>query len=145
MKPFKQHILEKLRISNKQPITHTLFPKNRYELIKMIKDEMHKNGNKCSLNHIDVSEITDMNNVFYYSQFNGDISEWNVSNVTDMGSMFYQAQFTGENGDISNWDVSKVKDFSFMFTNSAFKQDLTPWKNKIKDKHQLQYIQYYIE
>ena len=124
MKTFKEHILEKLKISNKQPITHTLFPKNRYELIKMIKDEMHKNGNKCSLNHIDVSEITDMNNVFYYSQFNGDISEWNVSNVKQMERMFYWADF---NGDISNWDVSNVTMMNYIFKYSPLEKNPPKW------------------
>jgi hypothetical protein len=32
-----------------------------------------------------------------------------------------------------------------MFTNSQFNKDLTPWKNKIKDKEQLKYIKDYIK
>ena len=56
MKPFKQHILEKLKVSS-SPREYTLFPRNRFELKQMIKDEITKNGNECSLNHIDVSAI----------------------------------------------------------------------------------------
>ena len=52
IKSFKQHILEKLKVTQ---ITYTLFPETKDELQQMIKDEISKNGNNCSLNHIDVS------------------------------------------------------------------------------------------
>ena len=85
MKGLKQHILEKLKVS--API-YTLFPETKEELEKMIKDEISKNGNTCSLNHIDVSGITDMSSLFYGCKYNVDISWWDVSNVTDMRKMF---------------------------------------------------------
>ena len=49
MKSVKQYIFEKLKVTQ---TTYTLFPKTRDELIQMIKDEISKNGNRCSLNHI---------------------------------------------------------------------------------------------
>ena len=81
MKTFKQHILEKLKVSK---TTYVLFPKTKEELKQMIEDEISKNGNECSLNHINVSNIDDMSDLFYHSDFNGDISEWDVSSVKDM-------------------------------------------------------------
>ena len=121
MKSFKQHILEKLKVSKQK---YTLFPKSKEELKQMIEDEISENGNECSLNHINVSKITDMSNLFRYSEFNGDISEWDVSNVTDMYSMFDSSEF---NGDISDWDVSNVTNMHGMFAFSKFTGDISDW------------------
>ena len=121
MKTLKQHIFEKLKVS-KNP--YTLFPKTNEELKHMIEDEISKNGNECSLNHIDVSRITDMSAMFQNTSFNGDISDWNVSNVKNMSYMFLDSEF---NGDISDWDVSNVTDMSQMFKKSNFKKNISKW------------------
>ena len=125
MKSFKQHIFEKLRV-NKQ--SYTLFPETRDELIQMIKDEISKNGNRCSLNHIDVSKITDMSYLFVnICNFNGDISSWDVSNVKYMTEMFAQSDF---NKDISNWVVSNVEDMWGIFTGTPLKKHPPKWYKK---------------
>ena len=85
MKTLKQHIYEKLKVSKP---TYILFPKTKEELKHMIEDEISKNGNQCSLNHIDVSRITDMSGLFRTSKFNGDISKWDVSRVQFMDNAF---------------------------------------------------------
>ena len=148
MKSFKQHIFEKLKVSKQK---YTLFPKTKEELQEMIKYEISINGNECSLNHINVSKITDMSNLFRYSEFNGDISEWDVSGVSNMDEMFDSSEFNGDisnwdvsnvtnmycmfygskfNGDISNWDVSSVKDMGYMFGNSPLRNNPPKWYKK---------------
>ena len=124
MKTLKQHIFEKLRVTKGNTPEYILFPQTKDELKRMIKDEISKKGNECSLNHINVSKITDMSELFFGSKFNGDISNWDVSNVTDMGSMFYNSKF---NGDISDWDVSSVTSMHGMFMNSKFNRDISKW------------------
>ena len=120
MKSFKQHILEKLKVSKH---TLTLFPKTKVELKQMIKDEISKNGYECSLNHIDVSKITDMSELFMDSNFNGDISMWDVSKVENMEGLFWWSAFSG---DITNWDVSSVTDMKYMFYNCSIKEEYKP-------------------
>ncbi len=57
--------------------------------------------------------------------FNQDLSGWDVSNVTDMGNMFSNSTF---NPNISGWDVSSVGSFNGMFeNNTAFNQDISEW------------------
>ncbi len=126
MKTLNQFITEALikKVSNKTETQKTVKPKNRVDLIKIINNTIVKQGTECDLNFIDVSEITDMSNVFYYSDFNGDISEWDVSNVTNMSYMFSKSDFTG---DISTWDVSNVKDMRRMFDSSNFNGDISEW------------------
>ena len=127
MKEIKTYIIEKLKVGVRNTTKHTLFPKTKEELKQMINDEISKNGNECSLNHIDVSEITDMSRLFNSSIFNGDISEWDVSNVKDMHRMFQYSKF---NGDISKWDVSSVKDMSDMFRYSPLENNPPKWYKK---------------
>ena len=124
MKTLKQHIFEKLRVTKGNTPEYILFPQTKDELKRMIKDEISKNGNRCSLNHIDVSRITDMSELFINSNFNGDISKWDVSNVENMESMFWWAAF---NGDIYNWDVSSVINMRLMFYKSKFNGDISNW------------------
>ena len=54
----------------------------RNELIGLIEQHIRSEGPHCDLNHLDVSEVSDMSYVFEHSSFQGDISRWDVSNVT---------------------------------------------------------------
>ena len=138
MRRLEEFILEKLKI-NKPKTKYA--PKDKQELIDIIIADIESNGPTCSLNTIDVSNITDMSYLFrggdkdkYFgghptlSKFNGDISNWDVSNVTNMQGMFDDCKYSGNNGDISDWDVSSVKDMEYMFyNNSNFNGDISDW------------------
>ena len=70
-----------------------IIAKDNEHLKDLIHQEIKQNGPNCDLNHIDVSNVTNMFNTFRDSKFNGDISKWNVSNVTDMYNMFYSMTY----------------------------------------------------
>lgn len=93
-------------------------------LRNIILQEIKKYGTNADLNHIDVSNVTDMSSIFSASKFNGDISKWDVSNVTNMRFMFSKSKF---NGDISNWNISNVTDIESIFDNSKFSADISKW------------------
>jgi surface protein len=135
MKTLQQHIEEKLVLQNNTKIRKNKYhPATKEELVEIIKSEVEKNGWECDLNHIDVSEITDMSHLFCgskknghgLSNFNGDISQWDVSNVKNMKSMFNHAY--SFNQPIGNWDVSNVINMECMFCCAeSFNQDISKW------------------
>lgn len=76
----RESLLEKsLMIRQKTTVTAT------NETIKdIVSEAISQKGYDVDLNYIDVSQVTNMKNLFYGKMFNGDIRQWDVSNVTDM-------------------------------------------------------------
>ena len=134
MKSLNQHILEKLKIKKQ---VYTVTPASKEELVTAIKAAIDKNGNNCSLNHIDISKLDELDNLFAdklhgeetydLENFDGDISKWNVSNITSMKNLFWCSKYSGKYGDISDWDVSSVEDMSGLFNNSHYNGDISDW------------------
>ncbi len=96
-------------------------------LRKIVSEEIRRLGDNADLNHIDVSEITDLDDLFIpHSSFNGDISKWNVSKCKTFNSVFYNC--TEFNGDISDWDVHNGEEFVGMFEKcSRFNCNINDW------------------
>lgn len=99
---------------------------------RIVLDEIRKYGLDGDLNHIDVSQVTYMRDLFnakeneVFKRFNCDISKWNVSKVWDMGEMFRDCE--SFNGDLSKWDVSSVEKMDDMFHGcTVFNCDLSGW------------------
>lgn len=79
-----------------------------------------------NLSKLDTSEITDMESLFYFSNFHGDISNWNTIKVTTMNSIFFNAE--SFNQDISKWNTQNVLDMAYMFSYAnKFNQDISNW------------------
>ena len=82
-----------------------------------------------NINTWDVSSVTDMSYMFYYTDFSSDLSSWDVRSVTDMSYMFAGTNYNGYLNvwDIGVWDVSSVADMSGMFFFSRFTGDISAW------------------
>ena len=67
--------------------------------------------------NLDVSNITNMSNIFTWCQnlTTLDLSNWNTSNVTSMSNMFSN-DYSLTTVDLSNIDTSNVNDISYMFS-----------------------------
>ena len=124
MKTLKQYLTERLIIKKS---SYKYYPETKKELKDIIKQRIEQEGSEVNLNDIDISNITDMSELFKnFSDFNGNISNWDVSNVTDMSFMFKDCEAFDKN--ISNWDVSNVIDMRWMFVNcKSFNQDISNW------------------
>ena len=136
MKALTTYITEKLKIK-KPNNSYKYFPETKEELKDILDKLIEERGYNGDFNDIDVSEITDMENLFDYNTryFNGDISKWDVSNVTNMRKMFEECDsFEGKG--LNNWNVSKVKDMNNMFYRcKSFNQDISGWDvSKVTDK-----------
>ena len=138
-------------------------------IIADIKQQLYKDKvDAFSLNWLDISNVTMLDQLFNVGTFNRqyifwdvsdwdtshvtsmagtfngckdicDLSKWDTSKVTSMVNMFYGCSTF--NGNISNWNVSKVTRFDSMFYGcSSFNQDISNWD--ISSAENLSYMFY---
>lgn len=81
--------------------------------------------------NLDVSEVTNMHNMFSNCNNLSDISSlahWDTSNVANMSSMFEDCLNLSDISPLANWDTSKVTYMYSMFENTPLKKvTLTNW------------------
>jgi len=96
---------------------------NSDELRQLIK-AAKKTGDWIPVEQADVSEITDMSNMFNSAVGinNLDLSGWDTSNVIDMSYMFFNSDF--DNSSILHWNVCRVISMTHMFSDSIFNRHL---------------------
>ena len=126
MKTLNTYINEALIGKNTKVQHYSYFPKDKYELQYILEERLSKDKN-ANLNNINVSEITDMSDLFSgLDPHNIDISDWDVSKVKNMYCMFHCCE--NLNCNLSNWKVSNVRDMEGMFAGcKKFNCNLSLW------------------
>jgi len=108
-------------IANEEDITAVCTSK-----ITLMTDMFYESQFNQDIGNWDVSSVTSMSRMFAYAPFNQDISNWDVSSVTSVSSMFLSANYF--NQPIGDWDVSSVTDMGEMFTSAFdFNQPIGDW------------------
>lgn len=126
-----------------------IIAKDKKHLINLIYQKIRSHSKSydevLDLTDIDVSNITDMSNLFsgdmidayctddpierelihfFNKPYSVNISSWDTGKVTDMSGMF---ESTKIKVDISHFDTSNVEDMSNMFYHSTFDGDISNW------------------
>lgn len=123
MKFHMKKIFEYLSVNTVSASTIVAKDNNIYSLVRK---EIKEHGEHANLNHIDVSEVTNMENLFYETDFQGTISKWNVSKVENMNCMFKGCKYF--DNDLQEWDVSNVKTMREMFDGcESFNGNISSW------------------
>ena len=115
---------------------YTSSPKDKYELRLIIEVEVSIHGKSADLNHIDVSNICSLSEVFKCSEFDGDISRWNVSKAEYMDYMFSDVDSSMPIEKLSVWNPVKVEDIRGFYnmedkSRVSFIKDV--WQYKIEN------------
>ena len=67
-----------------------------------------------------------MSNMFYNSNFNGDLSKWDVFNVNEMYQTFMYSKFN--NDSLNNWNMKNVENIHSIFGFSEFVGNISNWE-----------------
>ena len=152
MKTINRYFNEALRVKSGTKVSagvtkKTEFPETKEELTKIIRNIIEQNDlkkdAKISLNHIDVSKITNFKALFAMPNTPGMDAFANAFDSMKLEGNKYHyflkvsSVFNGISSndfphntlpfDISEWDMSNAEDISFMFAGSEVDCDLSNW------------------
>ena len=120
-----------LRNSDQQTIA---FSKTNNQKVKAIGTDWSDvfygtNLSKFDGSNLDVSNVTNMSEMFWYASISDltSLANWDTSKVTDMRYMF-ASNSIGDLKPLANWDTSKVTDMRYMFGVNKI-SDLKPLAN----------------
>ena len=99
-------------------------PQSAPDLVLLVREELALHGPNVDLNHINLSQIDSLQEVFMDTNFTGDIAKWDTSRVENMDRLFQNCPF---NGNISDWDTNALRTSSQMFNKSGFNGDISRW------------------
>ena len=147
-----EFIQEKLKLNKNIDIKTTEIPNNKRELCDIIKHRYNENQEILDLSDIDISNITNLEDLFKESlphisclknikEIIG-IEDWNTSNVTNMSGLFKYFELVTKI-DVSDWDVSNVEDMSLMFFGCKYLKnvgDLSKWNTKNLKKTNMMFV-----
>ena len=92
------------------------------EFVSSLKDKCPQGY--THLRYLDVSSVTNMDDLFARTGINQPLDMWDVSSVTSMDGMFSSTQF---NYLLNTWDVSSVRSMEHMFDVTPFNQNISMW------------------
>lgn len=64
---------------------HSIKVKNRDHLFQLVREHLEMHGDQCDLNHLDVSEVKDLSNIFANTSFNAALFIYSALHLTDLG------------------------------------------------------------
>jgi len=72
----------------------------------------------------------DISRMFYNSNFDGYVGEWDTSNIVLANQTFCNSAYTGALDTIENWNVENMEETTGMFANCPVVSNLKKWKLK---------------
>jgi len=82
------------------------------------------------LNDWNMSRAENISYMFFFSNFNGYIGNWDTKNVIIAEYAFSNSKFEGLGDNIGSWNVEKLEETTSMFSDSKFSADIREWKLK---------------
>lgn len=124
----------------------TIIVNSKAHLRECIKTAQEEQGPNCDLNHLDISKVTDLSNLFADCTGQPDVSRWDVRQVNNMSNMFVRADYCG---DLSAWQPEQLHIAVTMLTRHSLREMPKPcfyhWlsaivENRVFEPHIMEFV-----